>query len=129
MVSIKLNSKTYNLGNNESEIECAKLYNEQALYFNETLGTKYELNDIGSRTIAKNIVKEIEDTKLANKSSKYHGVTLNKKNNKYRALLVYHKKQIHIGFFDNELDAAKAYNIKAEELNKQLNKIVYKINE
>lgn len=66
---------------------------------------------------------------IQNKSSKYFGVILNKKTNKFRALLVYNKKQLHLGFFVNEIDAAKAYNIKADELNKQLDKIVYKIND
>jgi prophage antirepressor-like protein len=42
-------------------------------------------------------------------------------------LLVYNKKQLHLGFFVNELDAAKAYNNKATELNKESN-CKYKIN-
>ena len=132
VVSIKLNSKTYNLGHNESEIECAKLYNQQALYFNETLNTNYQLNDLGPNyvTVSKNIVKEIVESKLASKSSKYNGVTVvvNKnKEVKFRSVLVYNKKQLHIGFFDDELEAAKAYNKKAEELNTEFKK-KYKLN-
>ena len=110
-----MNSQTYNLGQNESEIECAKLYNQQALYFNETLNTNYELNEIiGYTTIAKNIWKELQDTKKENKSSKYYGVTFSKQKNKYQALLVFNKKQINLGVFALEIDAAKAYNKKAE---------------
>ena len=132
VVSIKLNSKTYNLGHNESEIECAKLYNQQALYFNETLNTNYQLNDLGPNyvTVSKNIVKEIVESKSASKSSKYHGVTVvvNKnKDVKFRSVLVYNKRQLHIGFFNDELEAAKAYNKKAEELNTEFNK-KYKLN-
>ena len=64
-----------------------------------------------------------------NKSSKYHGVTFDKRSNKFKALLVYNKKQIHIGTFIDELDAAKAYNVKAQDpLNKEFN-CKYKINE
>ena len=38
------------------------------------------------------------------------------------------KKQKHLGFFDNEIDAAKAYNTKASELN-NLGNVKYKLNE
>ena len=127
--SIKLNTKSYHLGNDSSEIEVAKLYNQQALYFNNTLDTKYILNEIENYvTIGRNIYKDIQDNKLLNKSSKYFGVSLNKLNNKYKAGLVFNKKQIHIGQFTNEIDAVKAYNSKAKELNEQFKK-KYKLNE
>ena len=129
VVSIKYNNKTYALGNNSDEIECAKLYNQQALYFNSQFDTKFVVNEIENYvTIEKNIYKEIQDNKKLNKSSKYYGVTLNKKTNKYRALLVNNKKQIHLGFFEQEIDAAKSYNEKAKELNEQSNRLIYKIN-
>lgn len=128
VVSIKHNRKTYHLGNNKDELECAKLYNQQALYFNNQFNTSYELNDIpGYTTIEKNIFKEIQVSKLSSKSSKYYGVTFAKQKNKYRAVIVYNKKQLHLGFFDEELEAAKAYNKKASELNEQ-NAFKYKIN-
>lgn len=128
VVSIKYNSKTYHLGNNVSEIECAKIYNQQALYLNNHFNTDYILNDIpGYTTIEKNIHSEILKNKENNKSSKYHGVTFSKQKNKFQALLVHNKKQIYIGTFENELDAAKAYNIKAEELNKTTTR-KYKLN-
>jgi hypothetical protein len=43
-------------------------------------------------------------------------------------LLVKNKKQVHIGFFDDEKAAATAYNKKAKELNEELGKEVYKLN-
>jgi hypothetical protein len=126
--SIKYEGKSCYLGCNQNEIECAKLYNQQALYFNNHFNTKYTLNDIPDyTTVEKNIYDENQTTKMVNKSSKYHGVTFNKKSNKYRSCLVYNKKQIHIGFFTDELDAAKAYNTKAHELNNTCN-THYKIN-
>ena len=129
VVSIKLNSKTYNLGHNENEIECAKLYNQQALYFNETLATTYELNIILNYiTISKNIIKDIQDLKKLNKTSKYIGVSFNKQTKKYKSFVVCNKKQLHIGFFENELQAAKAYNTKVIELNTEFNK-KYKLNQ
>lgn len=129
MAGIKHNGKTYNLGNNKDELECAKLYNQQAMYFNQEFNTNYVLNNIPNYiTIPKNIYQEIQDNKSKTKTSKYYGVTFNKCGNKYRAVLVHNKKKIHIGFFNNELDAAKAYNEKANELNENSNKLIYKIN-
>ena len=129
VVSIKYNTKTYNLGFHQHEIECAKLYNQQGLYLNNHFNTDYVLNDIPNYiTIEKNIFQDIQDNKLSKKSSKYHGVTFNKKQNKYRACLVYNKKQLYLGFFTDELEAAKAYNKKAKELNDEHN-TSYKINE
>jgi hypothetical protein len=128
IASIKYKCKTYNLGNNKDEIECAKKYNQQALYYNLNLNTNYPLNDIPNYiTIPKDIFQEIQNNKLQKKSSKYHGVTFSNQRNKFKAFLVNNKKQIHLGFFANENDAAKAYNIKAEELNK-INSRQYKLN-
>jgi hypothetical protein len=128
VAGIKYKGKSHGLGNHKDEIECAKLYNQQVLYYNENFNTDYELNDIPNyNTIAKNIYQEIQDKKLEKKTCQYHGVTLSKRNGKYRVVLVHNKKQIHIGFFENELDAAKAYNQKASELNKTFN-CHYKIN-
>jgi hypothetical protein len=129
VAGIKYKGKSYGLGNHKDEIECAKLYNQQVMYYNENCNTDYELNDIPNYiTIAKNIYQEIQDKKLEKKTCQYHGVTLSKRNGKYRVVLVHNKKQIHIGFFENELDAAKAYNQKASELNSTTNS-KYKLNE
>ena len=129
VVSIKHNGKTYNLGSHTDEIECAKLYNQQAMYFNQEFNTNYILNNIPNYVnLPKNIYQEIQDKKSNRKTSKYYGVTFDKQKTKYRAVLVHNKKQINLGFYENELDAAKAYNEKANELNKSNNKLIYKIN-
>ena len=100
-----------------------------AVYLNKTYNTKYELNDIPNyNTIPKDIHSENKEKYSNKKSSQYIGVTFSKQNNKWRALLAYNKKQIHIGTFIDELEAAKAYNKKAKKLNKELNKQVYKLN-
>jgi hypothetical protein len=127
VVGIKFENKTYNLGRNENEEECAKIYNQQALYFNNHFNTNYNLNDIPDyKTIEKDF--RVKENKKQNTSSKYFGVTFNKTTNKFRACLVFNKKQIHLGFFENELDAVKAYDKTASELNETYNKN-YKINE
>ena len=74
----------------------------------------------------KNIYEILIENKMNKKSSKYYGVTLSK-SNKFRSVLVHNKKQIHLGTFSNELDAATAYNKRAEQLNKDFN-CKYKIN-
>jgi prophage antirepressor-like protein len=115
VAGIKLAGKTYNLGSNIDEIKCAKLYNQQAMYFNNTLNTHYILNDIPNYvTIPKNIS---EQTNNINKTSKYYGVSLTK-TNKWVCSYVINKKKIHIGTFNTELEACKAYNNVVIELNK-----------
>ena len=103
VVGIGLNGKTYNLGNNISEIECAKLYNQQALYFNKNMGTEYKLNYIPDYiTIEKDIYKEIQDKRAGIVSSKYHCVTLTK-NNTWQSYYTLNGKKNHIGTFKTEI--------------------------
>ena len=128
VAAIKYQNKNYYLGNNIDQIECAKLYNQQALYFNNEFNSDYQLNDIPDYiTIPKNLVDELQNNKLSRKSSKYYGATFDKKKNKWRSVIVFNKKQLHLGFYDCEIEAAKAYDKKAKELN-NANNCKYKIN-
>lgn len=49
-------------------------------------------------------------------TSKYIGVSLRKSANKWCAAIRINKKSVHLGYFDNELDAAKAYQDKLKEI-------------
>jgi len=49
-------------------------------------------------------------------SSKYKGVSLFKRTGKYMAYIKKNGKRIHLGYFENEDDAALAYNKKATEI-------------
>lgn len=49
-------------------------------------------------------------------SSKYKGVHWRKDINKWVARISHRNKRIHLGCFDDEREAAKAYNEKALEL-------------
>ena len=111
---------------NESDIECAKLYNQQALYFNNHFGTNYKLNDIENfTTVDKNYISSIKK-----KYSRFIGVSIRNDSDKFRAYIKYNGKRIDCGTFKNEEDAARAYNKKAEELNAlETTKIKYMINE
>ena len=50
------------------------------------------------------------------KTSRYKGVCWHKRRNKFIARIQIDGKRIHIGCFDDEIDAAKAYDKKAKEL-------------
>lgn len=126
VTSLKCCGKTYNLGSNQNEIECVKLYNQQALFLNNTLNSKYILNDIpGYITIAKNIHQELLTEKESKKTSKYYGVST--KNNKWVCSYMANRKKNHIGRYDTELEACIAYNKVVIELNK--NSCNYKVNQ
>ena len=49
-------------------------------------------------------------------TSKYKGVSWNKSARKWQARIAYKRKWTFIGYFDDELSAAKAYDVKAREL-------------
>ena len=56
-------------------------------------------------------------------TSKYLGVSFNKRHKKWRACIKTNGKSLHIGAFINEIDAAKAYNKKALELRGEFAKL------
>jgi prophage antirepressor-like protein len=127
VANMRFKRKHVNLGSNDNEIECAKMYNQQALYFNNNYDTNYILNDISNYvTIEKNIYNELKSSRMDNKSSEYVGV-VKYKNGTFNSQIILNKKVIRLGNFENEIDAAKAYNEKAKELNIKHNKN-YKLN-
>jgi hypothetical protein len=82
-------------------------------------------NRLCNLRIVSHAVNAHNKIKKNNCSSKYIGVSLNKKQ-KWIAYINYNSRQIQLGTFDKEIDAAIAYNNKAIELYKEyanLNKI------
>lgn len=61
--------------------------------------------------------------KRNNTSSKYKGVSWNKRNQKWMSFITYNYKRIHLGYFYNEIDAAKAYNKAAIKYHKEFAKL------
>lgn len=53
---------------------------------------------------------------LKNSSSKYKGVDFDKSRNKYRVQITINGKNKFIGRFEYEIEAAKAYDVKAKEV-------------
>lgn len=127
--SIQYKKKSYKLIKNLNDTECAKVYNQQVLYFNNHLGTNYKLNDISDFiTIEKNHISDLEISKVK-KFSRFIGVSIRNDCNKFRAYIKHNRKRIDCGTFQNEEDAARAYNKKAEELNQlETTKIKYQLN-
>ena len=62
-----MNGITYSLGSYKNEQDAAKVYNQQALFFNNTKNTKYILNDIPSYITA---AKDVWSEKQTNKTYK-----------------------------------------------------------
>lgn len=56
--------------------------------------------------------RENQFNRLPNKDKKYKGVQ-KQKNGRYRVVLRVNGKLKHVGMFDNEIDAARAYNLAA----------------
>jgi hypothetical protein len=49
-------------------------------------------------------------------SSRYKGVTWSSRNSRWKAQIPHGKKRLHLGYFVNEEEAARAYDAKAREL-------------
>jgi hypothetical protein len=108
-VQIMVDSEYKELGLFYDEISAARCYNYWAkVYFKEFA----VLND----------VEEIEESEWRKNEyvpkfySKYYGVTYDKRGNKWVARTWYDNKRIDVGYFDDELEAARAYDKKVKEL-------------
>jgi hypothetical protein len=66
--------------------------------------------------IVSTLVNAHNKTKRINTSSKYIGVSKNIRKRKWEVSIRHNNKKYHIGMFLDEIEAAKAYNRKAEEL-------------
>jgi phage anti-repressor protein len=124
VAGIKFQRKTYNLGQHTSEIECAKLYNQQAMFFNNTFQTRYKLNSIENYV---NVPNDLRDSiEKQKKTSLYFGVSKTH-TGKWAASCMINQKKIHIGTFTTEQEACRAYNEKVIEMNK--NGCTFKVND
>lgn len=57
--------------------------------------------------------------KSKNRSSKFKGVSFNKLTKKWESYIAHNNKFIHLGHYENEIDAAKAHDKSARELHKE----------
>jgi hypothetical protein len=108
-------------------------FNRQQLLIHRIIYFLYYQSDISNITIdhidqntlnnsIENLRRSTHQEQQCNKkgkqnlSSKYKGVSWNKPLQKWRVSICINKKRMHIGYYTNELEAAKAYNQVAEKL-------------
>lgn len=115
-VSINYNGKYKYLGCYSDEIVAANVYNHYALNFH---GEFASLNDVPHISIEETHKYKI----ISRKHTNFKGVTYHKHSKKWIACFRYEGKYIHVGSFDSEVEAAKAYNQKIVELGLSSNKL------
>lgn len=76
-------------------------------------GLNNQKQNIRNCSISQNAMNRIPENGCY---SKFKGVVFDKISNKIKSSIWINGKRIHIGYFTNETDAAKAYDIKAKEL-------------
>ena len=83
---------------------------------NKIENTIEELNKMEYNKI--DFIKEIQDKENINlnNTSKYRGVSFNKYMKKWQSSICNKSNKIHLGYFDDIIEAAKTYNKKAIEL-------------
>lgn len=107
-VTIWIKGKCKSFGGYRTEEEAAMVYNINALKY---LGNNVELNPVDHTRY------------VPSKRDKFIGVYFDRKTGKYRSFFTYMKVRYNIGFFDEEIEAAKAYDKKAFEIHGDTRKL------
>ncbi len=97
-------NQRYYLGTYDTDEDAARAYNKKS---KELYGDQAFLNDVEG---------DIEIVGHKQKSSKYRGVSYNKKYNNWKVILRKDYKEVHAGTYKTEEEAALAYNKKAKEI-------------
>lgn len=117
-VFINKKGKEKYLGTFKTQKEAAIVYDKAAIYyFGEYAKLNFNISNYSNiKHNSKSIICKRKQT------SKYKGVSIHH-TNKWRSYIVINKKQIWLGLFDTEIDAAKEYNdfIIKNNLNRKLN--------
>lgn len=109
-----------------SEMKIRKIHKLVAIAFLNHIPCGYDLvinhkNFIKTDNIKGNLeiitARENSNLKHIKSSSKFVGVSWHKKVGKWQSRIVINKKRIHLGVFNNEIDAHNAYQNKLAEIN------------
>jgi hypothetical protein len=76
-------------------------------------------NNIENLRIATHQQQQCNKKGMQNSTSIYKGVGWAKQQNKWKASICVNNKRMHIGYFENEIDAAKAYDAAAKRYHGQ----------
>lgn len=116
---IVVDKKRVFIGYYKIEVHAAIAYNQYAIRHHGEFACLNEIPDEYKNEIPVKYKRVKKDkTVKREKSSKYFGVTFFKNRNNWQSLIVVNGKNIHIGYFYNEEDAAKAHDQIARLLNR-----------
>lgn len=123
-VQIKINGKSFFLGGYQSEVEAAKQYDRVALFeFKEFACTNFPASNYSKSDLIS--IKELLTKKKNKKTSEFIGVCWNSRREKWIVQSTTKGVKVFLGYFDDEISAAKAYNryIQDNNIDKTINRL------
>lgn len=116
---IRINGKLCIIGEADAAETCARWYDVMAIKHHGEFARLNFSKEEYTTEVCNKLFAEIEQYKHAMNrfnTSGYRGISLVKKTGKYHAQIQVNGTKIHIGFFDDIIDAAKAYDKKVRQL-------------
>ena len=104
-----IDGKRKTLGYSRNEEEAARMYDKEAAIHGRPVNFPQHM-DIEQEVNSAYYRKNVSKVSNVNLKSKYVGVVWNKETNKWKAYITINGKRKHLGYYDNEEDAALAYD-------------------